>query len=113
MSQGIYQAIGYKEFKAYLDEVGSDRQDTQAQVHLFREAVANMQMGTRQYARRQVKWIRNKFLPAVRSLQEVKSEKDNMHVYCLDATDLSGWQQNIQDTAIRIADGENVMSVTL
>lgn len=110
MSRGIYQSIGYKEFSAYLEECESDRPDDLQQGKLFREALESMQIATRQYARRQIKWIRNKFLPAARALSTTEAQSDNMHVYCLDATDLSGWKQDIQDTAIRLAEGRTALS---
>ena len=108
MSKGIYQSIGYKEFSNYLDECESSGRDLVLQDKLFREALASMQVGTRQYARRQIKWIRNKFLPAARAIVSgSEGEKRNdFHVYCLDATDLSRWKEDIQDTAIRIANGQ-------
>ena len=52
-SKGVYQAIGYKEFIPYL-EGGK-----------VEPCIEQMKAATRRYARKQVKWIRNKLLQQV------------------------------------------------
>lgn len=42
-----------------------------------------MKVSTRQYAKRQTKWIRNKLLPTV---NHVSKSDDNVVLYLLDAT---------------------------
>ena len=49
---------------------------------LFDQGVENMKTATRQYAKRQVKWIKSKLLPAVHSLQDA----DDVTVVFLDAS---------------------------
>jgi hypothetical protein len=75
-----YNILGYKEFHDYLaSTVPSEK--------LFASAVEQMKNGTRQYARRQIRWLRNKLLPAA---YNTDSEGDHaaalVPVYLLDAT---------------------------
>ncbi|KAG6816955.1 hypothetical protein H0H87_001470 [Tephrocybe sp. NHM501043] len=73
---GIYQAIGYKEFHEYLSAPEPSEK-------AFNAAVEHMKLSTRQYAKRQVSWIRNKLLPAVHM---ANSEETMVPTYLLDAT---------------------------
>nr|GAT57573.1 tRNA isopentenyltransferase [Mycena chlorophos] len=86
---GIYQSIGYREFHGYL--TASAPAD-----NMFREAVENMKTSTRQYAKRQISWIRNKLLPAVHAAE--------VPTYLLNATRIDeNWANNVRDPAISIA----------
>lgn len=67
---------GYKEFDAYL---------TSPTDLLFREAVDLMKLSTRQYAKKQISWMRNKLLPAV---LQANAEELTTPLYLLDATGL-------------------------
>ncbi|KAG6892050.1 hypothetical protein C0992_002114 [Termitomyces sp. T32_za158] len=73
---GIYQSIGYKEFHDYLSA-------PQPSAAMFDAAVEHMKLSTRQYAKRQVSWIRNKLLPAVHT---ANTEELLAPTYLLDAT---------------------------
>ncbi|KAF7304643.1 tRNA dimethylallyltransferase [Mycena kentingensis (nom. inval.)] len=87
---GIYQSIGYREFHAYL---ASETQTSKA----YTEAVENMKISTRQYARRQISWIRNKLLPAVRAA--------DVPAYVLDATRVDeNWNKNVCDPAVTLTE---------
>ncbi|OJA07605.1 hypothetical protein AZE42_06274 [Rhizopogon vesiculosus] len=79
---GIYQSIGYKEFHDYLaSPVPSDK--------LFASAVEQMKNGTRQYAKRQIRWLRNKLLPAAYNTDSGEDHAAALvPVYLLDATEL-------------------------
>lgn len=83
---GIWQVIGFKEFLPWLK---SGQQDSK----LWNEGVERMKLHTRQYARRQVKWIQKMLIPDI-----------NGDIYVLDATDLSQWHQLAGERAARIAD---------
>jgi hypothetical protein len=75
---------GYKEFEPYLASrsgASDDDQHGAASDPLFKAGLERMKISTRQYAKRQVKWIQQKLLPAVRKLEE----KD-VTVVLLDAT---------------------------
>ncbi|KAG0204615.1 hypothetical protein BGX28_003521 [Mortierella sp. GBA30] len=98
--RGIWQAIGYKEFDPYftaLEEaiMNSQPTDTQELETLKAECTETMKTRTRQYAKRQVLWIRNKLLPLCR-------EKD-VKIFLLDATSLETWKENVSNTAVKIA----------
>ncbi|KAF8484391.1 IPP transferase-domain-containing protein [Gautieria morchelliformis] len=94
-TSGIFQAIGFKEFINYL----SAQSPSQKQ---YDEAVERTKVSTRQFARRQVQWIRNKLLPAVNSANKsgVKTP-----VFLLNVTDLDKWDVEVRDVAARIAHG--------
>ncbi|GAA5905356.1 tRNA dimethylallyltransferase [Sporobolomyces salmoneus] len=99
-SKGIYQAIGYKEFEPYLSQLHRDPTRTfendEELRRLFDQGVEQMKTATRQYAKRQVKWIKSKLLPAVHKLEESGA----VTVVLLDATDLSQWQENVRTPAM-------------
>lgn len=99
-TRGIYQAIGYKEFDAYLEHVNAHGQDEDAQ-RLFNEAIAAMQVGTRRYAKRQTSWIKNQLIPAVAAAQERGEET---YIYLLDATDQRCWEESVHKPALTILD---------
>ncbi|KAF9390014.1 hypothetical protein BGX21_011575 [Mortierella sp. AD011] len=98
--RGIWQAIGYKEFDPYFtaleDAIKNDQPiDSKELEALKAECTETMKIKTRQYAKRQVLWIRNKLLPLCR-------EKD-VKVFLLDATSLDTWKENVGDVAVKIA----------
>lgn len=69
-------SLGYKEFHHYLSSPEpSDK--------AFQDAVDHMKLSTRQYAKRQISWIRNKLLPAVNTANVKESVSPT---YLLDAT---------------------------
>ncbi|KAG5735525.1 hypothetical protein E4T56_gene11002 [Termitomyces sp. T112] len=93
---GIYQSIGYKEFHDYLSA-------PEASEKVFDTAVEHMKLSTRQYAKRQVSWIRNKLLPAVYS---ANTEEFLVPTYLLDATVLGEiWNNNVRDLGINLTEG--------
>lgn len=81
---------GYKEFATYFDDIETRPDDNALRERLFKTAITDMQLGTRQYARRQIKWVRNKLLPAIYKLWEAEDsesvEDRSVHIYLLDAT---------------------------
>ncbi|GAA5949266.1 hypothetical protein JCM3765_003349 [Sporobolomyces pararoseus] len=101
-SKGIYQAIGYKEFEPYLSARHRDssrtlEHDSELRT-LFEQRVEQMKIATRQYAKRQVKWIKSKLLPAVHKLED----SGDVTVVLLDASDLSKWKENVRIPAIEL-----------
>ncbi|KIK40906.1 hypothetical protein CY34DRAFT_241165 [Suillus luteus UH-Slu-Lm8-n1] len=99
---GIYQSIGYKEFHDFLaSPKPSDK--------LFASAVEKMKYGTRQYAKRQIRWLRNKLLPAIYSANGGGGhETALLPVYLLDATELGD-----QWTSRVLGEGERIMEAFL
>ncbi|KAI5449780.1 tRNA dimethylallyltransferase, mitochondrial [Naganishia albida] len=62
--EGIFQSIGYKEFS----HIPTDRL-TPADP-LFAPALERMKISTRQYAKRQLKWVQKQMLPVVKQARE-------------------------------------------
>lgn len=103
MDQGCFQVIGFKEFMPYMashpkhilldtpkEEIMKDE--------LFTECCNQMKLRTRQYAKRQVKWIKNTLIPDLSS--EAKHNWCHFgKVYVVDATDLSIWAKSVKQRA--------------
>ena len=101
-TRGIFQAIGYKEFDAYLEhcEQRSDEEQARAPaslrphpgdlaaVQLFDQAVEEMKVASRQFAKKQVAWVRNKLYPDI-----VKRKSNDVRFYSLDASGACCWQR--------------------
>jgi tRNA dimethylallyltransferase len=64
LTRGIWVAIGYKEFTEYVAALHRG-ESVETVTALKEEAIERTKISTRQYAKSQVKWIRNKFLPAM------------------------------------------------
>lgn len=86
-TSGIWAAIGYKQFFPYLKasqatDTGADRiTDTDKLEKLRQEGIERTKIETRQFARSQIKWIRNSLM---RLLEENHLDKT---LYLLNATD--------------------------
>jgi tRNA dimethylallyltransferase len=70
---------GYREFNEYLSE------STEQTTKTFANAIERMKISTRQYAKRQITWIRNKLLPAIYTANAQAGE-EVASAYLLDAT---------------------------
>ncbi|THH03717.1 hypothetical protein EW145_g6064 [Phellinidium pouzarii] len=99
---GVYQAIGYKELYQYVDGICDVDQQG------FTAAVVEMKLNTKKYAQRQVKWIRNKLLPAVQACNMISHQKQGVSTisaYLLDATEVdTAWEANVLTNAKKIAE---------
>lgn len=69
MTRGIWVSIGYKEFVPYLQarkrrqvDVRSEADDDDSVAALLRDGLERTKCGTRQYAKRQIRWLRIKLL---------------------------------------------------
>lgn len=83
---GLNQAIGYKEFEAYLNDPTRPQRE-------FDQGVEQMKIATRQYATRQVKWLKSRLLPAIVA-------SDNVHIVLLNIRDVASWQQDILEPSL-------------
>ncbi|KAJ4488303.1 tRNA isopentenyltransferase [Lentinula aciculospora] len=97
---GIFQSIGYKEFHRYLSSPDPTEDE-------FSEAVKSMKTSTRQYAKRQTSWLRNKLLPmlyAANNSRHRNGDTDpSTFTYLLDATELGkSWAANVREPAVKI-----------
>ncbi|RLN44378.1 hypothetical protein BBO99_00000849 [Phytophthora kernoviae] len=93
-SVGILQAIGYKEFQPYFDALETDDGPAEGSKELeavFDSCVEQLNVATRQYARRQLSWIRNKLVTK------------NIPVYQVDSSDVAQWDTIVAQPTIEIA----------
>jgi tRNA dimethylallyltransferase len=97
-SRGIWVSIGYKEFVKYQQAL-TDQAASLNELELLKtEGIERTQAATRQYANRQLKWIRIKLLNALIGA----SQQGN--VFLLDSTDLSKWRESVVQPALRVTE---------
>ncbi|XP_026156424.1 tRNA dimethylallyltransferase isoform X2 [Mastacembelus armatus] len=90
--QGIFQSIGFKEFHDYLTAPESSTQEEKDA--LRQRGIEAVKVATKRYARKQNKWVRNRFL---------KRPGDNVPaVFGLDVTDVSRWEETVLNPALQI-----------
>ncbi|KAF8841003.1 tRNA isopentenyltransferase [Paxillus ammoniavirescens] len=91
---GIYQCIGFKEFRDFLSSPA-------ASAKTFSNGVEDMKRSTRKYAKRQVAWLRNKLVPAIHTANaSVDCKVPVASMYLLDATALGDeWTSNVLSPA--------------
>ncbi|KAJ2999020.1 tRNA dimethylallyltransferase [Globomyces sp. JEL0801] len=108
-TRGILQAIGipvilkvgFKEFHDYFvaEENGEiDRLDD-----LRRKGIEEMKIATRQYAKRQVSWIKNKLAPQC----VIEHEEGSGALYLIDATDVENLNDDLYNKVIELAQNFN------
>ncbi|CAE7034108.1 hypothetical protein PTNB73_04725 [Pyrenophora teres f. teres] len=95
-TRGIWVSIGYKEFLEYQDAQSKTSTSEPELEKLKRTAIEKTQAATRQYANRQIKWIRIKLLNALLSA----GSKTN--TFLVDGSDLANWNANVIDPATTI-----------
>ncbi|KAH7067997.1 IPP transferase-domain-containing protein [Paraphoma chrysanthemicola] len=109
-TRGIWVSIGYKEFLDYQRDLTEDISSVDELEQLKTASIAKTQAATRQYAGRQIKWIRIKLLNALIEA----GQKQNM--FLLDGTDLSCWASRVEKSALELTRtflaGENLPSPT-
>jgi len=88
-SRGIWVSIGYKEFSAYTAAVASGTANETDLRVLKDEAVERTKIATRQYAKRQTRWIRIKLLQALQAAHAGSS------LYLLDGTSIADFATNV------------------
>lgn len=92
-TKGIWVAIGYKEFKEHLEAIRSGANEIQLQ-KTRQSGIELTQIATRQYAKRQDRWIRLKLFQSFRDVQAVDK------FFLLDRSDAS---KSVETTACDIA----------
>lgn len=97
LTKGIWVAIGYKELIPWLDRQRDlDNQYQKSLKQLETEGIESIKAGTRQYAKRQNRWIRIRLANALQ-------DANMLHrLFLLDCTSLQGWNQNVSDMAAEI-----------
>lgn len=92
-TRGIWVSIGYKEFLDYQNALQKDIPSQELE-KLKVAGIEKTQAATRQYANRQLKWIRIKLLNALLGADQ----KDKTFVF--DGSDLSQWNENVVEPAL-------------
>uniref|UniRef100_A0A8C7XSR5 tRNA dimethylallyltransferase n=1 Tax=Oryzias sinensis TaxID=183150 RepID=A0A8C7XSR5_9TELE len=89
---GIFQSIGFKEFHEFL--TAPECSAPQEKEALRERGIEALKVATKRYARKQNKWVRNRFL---------QRPGDNVPaVYDLNVTDLSRWEEAVLTPALQI-----------
>ncbi|KAI9746572.1 MAG: hypothetical protein M1818_000285 [Claussenomyces sp. TS43310] len=96
-SRGIWVSIGFKEFESYLSALENSTSTNKELEKLRTESIEQMKAATRQYSRRQIRWIRIKLLAALSRAAAL----DRMFV--LDGTDIKQWNERVLSPALRVA----------
>ncbi|AOA61495.1 Delta 2-isopentenyl pyrophosphate:tRNA isopentenyl transferase [Komagataella phaffii GS115] len=94
LQHGVWQVIGFKEFITWLNEPSEES---------LQAAVEQMKARTRQYARRQVKWIK-KVLANELLKEKAHGYPNGGQIYILEATNLNQWKENVTSRALEITD---------
>ncbi|CZT23635.1 related to tRNA isopentenyltransferase [Ramularia collo-cygni] len=95
-TRGIWVSIGHKEFKEYSAALKAGISDEQRLEALKLDAVERTKIATRQYAKRQLKWIRIKL---VNALVEAKLDRQ---LYLLDGTDVAAYNETVVHPALEL-----------
>lgn len=98
MTRGIWVAIGYKEFLEYQTALRREDSSQALLDKLLHEAIEKTKAATRQYAKRQIRWIRIKLSHAVNAA----GARD--HFFMLDGSDLATWDKDVSNTGLDLVD---------
>ncbi|TVY28668.1 tRNA dimethylallyltransferase [Lachnellula hyalina] len=94
LTRGIWVSIGWKEFVPYLNALKSGTTSIEDLNKLYELSVEQMKAAHRQYAKRQVRWIRIKLASAL-------SDEDALDkLYILDSSDVSQFDSAVSGSAI-------------
>jgi tRNA dimethylallyltransferase len=99
-TKGIWASIGYKELEPYLSALHHDRpRNDQPELDQIKTSCIDaIKSATRQYARRQDRWIRTHFADALTEAAAMDT------LYPLDCTHLEDWNTNVQAPTIDIVE---------
>ncbi|XP_053596974.1 tRNA dimethylallyltransferase isoform X1 [Microplitis demolitor] len=92
-TKGIFQSIGFKEFHNYLILPETERNSDKGKI-LFQQGVFDLKLVTRRYARRQLRWILNRFIKRI--------DRQVPPIYELDCTNIQEWNSKVLEPAIKI-----------
>lgn len=96
-TRGIWVSIGYKEFEDYQKALRSGSVSSSELAKLKQDGIESTQAATRQYAKRQVRWIRIKLLNA---LLKAKSSDTT---FLLDGSDINNWHKTVAEPGVELA----------
>lgn len=97
--RGAFQSIGLREFRPWIEKIQSGEGEDE---QLYDEAVAQVKLHSRQYARSQISWIKNGLCPATL-------------IYKFNSTDPKKWYESIfvpaSEIACKLMRGESMQSI--
>lgn len=97
-TRGIWVSIGYKEFLDYQSAL-SDHAKTASELEKLKiSAIEKTQAATRQYANRQIKWIRIKLLNALIGAGQ------GGNTFLVDGSDISEWEDTVMKPALTVTE---------
>lgn len=102
---GIFQSIGFKEFKEYLRLFKSEEASLEEMEKAKTAALNDMKQATRRYAKTQVKWVRIKFINALDNARTRTETPDMNHLYLMNSTDVPAYDKNVTQPAVEITKG--------
>lgn len=109
-TRGIWVSIGYKEFLAYQTAVVDGSSSEAELAKLKRAAIEKTQAATRQYAKRQIRWIQIKLLNALLAAEQ------GGRTFLLDIPDASQWDaaavQPSSDITAKFLSGQHLPDPT-
>lgn len=92
-TKGLMQNIGFKEFHDYLQLSPSQRESEEGR-KLIENGKERLKLVTKRYSRKQVKWIRNRFLKI--------RDRSVPPVFCVDSSDVTQWEEQVYEKAVGI-----------
>jgi tRNA dimethylallyltransferase len=95
-TRGIWPSIGYKQFEDYQKALRSSEAPPEALERLKEVGIERTQAATRQYSKRQIRWIRIKLLNALSRADALKT------TFLLDGSDITQWQKTVAEPAIAL-----------
>lgn len=96
LTRGIWASIGWKEFEPYLTALKSGTASEEELNKLYELSTEQMKASTRQYAKRQVRWIRIKLLSALSDANALDK------LYLLDSSRVAQFDSDVSTPAIDI-----------
>ena len=93
VTQGIWVAIGYKELLPYVKASQTNSKSPKELEALKQEGITQTKDHTRQYAKRQTRWIRRKLIHAL------DYSKLSRTLFLFDGLDLSRWSEDVEGSA--------------
>jgi tRNA dimethylallyltransferase len=97
LTKGIWVSIGFKEFSSFIAIKELGQSDKQVE-SMKKEAIERTQVATRQYAKRQLRWVQFKFLNAM-----IRNNAAN-RMFLLDGSQLSQWDETVRQPAMSISE---------
>ncbi|KFY37112.1 hypothetical protein V495_07357 [Pseudogymnoascus sp. VKM F-4514 (FW-929)] len=96
LTRGIWVSIGFKEFAPYLSTTMDPAATEKDKSKALALSIEQTKSATRQYAKRQVRWIRLKLLIALKKAGSLHN------LYLMDGSDVANFQCDVSGQAIKV-----------